>query len=480
MLMMLNVSSMRSGRGSAGGTPFSMKAKIQSDAQSTGTQTSTRTDINSTLRIGAATSRPSGVTPVKRFEDRGEIARGGMSTVRCVFDNLVLREVAMKVLEPTRDFDQLARFVEEAQITGQLDHPNIVPIHDIEMDEQGLPTRFTMKLVRGETLSDTVIAQNVRTLTGEGLEQLLQAFLRICDAVAFAHSRGVIHRDLKPSNIMIGSHGQVYVMDWGVALLRDMARTVDRTSHVRCATDTIPEALGSLTGTPAYMAPEQARGEISEIDERTDVYGLGGILYFLLTQRAPHEADNVEETLKLAKQGDVAPPGAVVAAADQNRLPPLLCRIAMRALSPARDDRYPNVSELKRDVEAFLRGGGWFAQQHFPAGTTIISEGDSADAAYIITDGQCELFKLSDTIDSADFAPRFVCQLGPGEVFGEAAIFTSTPRTGTIIAKTDVTALVVTRAALERELDRSQWLGAFVRAIAQRFVDVDRKLNRRK
>jgi len=457
-----------------------MKAKIQSDdAQSTSTQTSTRTDVNSTLKIGASSAgsskeRPSGVVPVKRFEDRGEIARGGMSTVRRVFDNLVLREVAMKVLEPTRDFDQLARFVEEAQITGQLDHPNIVPIHDIEMDEQGLPTRFTMKLVRGETLCEVLSAMNVRVLSGESLEHLLQAFLRICDAVSFAHSRGVIHRDLKPSNIMLGSHGQVYVMDWGVALLREMARSGDRASHVRCATDTMPEALGSLTGTPAYMAPEQARGEISQIDERTDVYGLGGILYYLLTQRAPHESDSVEESLRLAKQGEVVPPNELFHGPDRARLPPLLCRIAMRALSENVDDRYRSVAELKREIEAFLRGGGWFAEQHFPAGATIIVEGDSADAAYIITEGRCVLHKLAERGES-----RFVCELGPGEVFGEAAIFTTSPRTGTITAKTDVTALVVTRAALERELDRSQWLGAFVRAIAQRFVDVDRKLNRR-
>src|ERR1700712_2393346 len=429
-----------------------MKAKIQSDdAHRTGTQqTSARkeTDVNSTLRIGqhsATTQRPgsqSQVVPVKRFEDRGEIARGGMSSVRRVFDQLVLREVAMKVLEPTRDFDQLARFVEEAQITGQLDHPNIVPVHDIEMDEQGLPTRFTMKLVRGETLSEMLSQMNVSALSGEGLEQLLQAFLRICDAVSFAHSRGVIHRDLKPSNIMIGTHGQVYVMDWGVALLREMARSADRTSQVRFASDNIPEALGSLTGTPSYMAPEQARGEISNIDERTDVYGLGGILYFLLTQRAPHDSESVEESLRLAKEGDVKPPSEVVSTSA--RLPPLLCRIAMKALSPAREDRYRNVSELKRDVEAFLRGGGWFAEQQFLAGATIIRQGDSADAAYIITNGTCALYKLADTgaTDATGTGParesRFVCELGPGEVFGEAAIFTSSPRTGTITAKTDV------------------------------------------
>jgi hypothetical protein len=456
-----------------------MKPKPQSSAHDPEVEDAyTRAESHATLRVGAeASPRPSGVVPVQRFEDRGEIARGGMSSVRCVFDNLVLREVAMKVLEPTRDFDALARFVEEAQITGQLDHPNIVPIHDIEMDDQGLPTRFTMKLVRGETLAD-LLGSSETPLSGERLEEFLQSFLRVCDAVAFAHSRGVIHRDLKPSNIMIGTHGQVYVMDWGVALLREGPRLGDRDSmrvpHVRSAGDTLPEALGSLTGTPSYMAPEQARGEVTQVDERTDVYGLGGILYFLLTQRAPHDADSIEASLELAKAGRVVPPERWT---PEVPVPPFLSRIARRALAADPADRYPSVAELKRDIEAFLRGGGWFAQQSFAAGTTIVKEGDAADAAYIITHGQCELYRLEGSGEGR--AQRAMCELGPGEVFGETAIFTSSTRMGTIVAKTDVTTLVVTRAALERELSRNEWLGAFVRAVAERFVDLDRQLSKR-
>jgi serine/threonine-protein kinase len=417
------------------------------------------------------------VVPVQRFEDLGEIARGGMSSVRRVLDRLVLREVAMKVLEPTRDFDELTRFVEEAQLTGQLDHPNIVPVHDIEMDEQGLPTRFTMKLVRGDTLCDRIAKVGPKRLVGEQLEELLQVFLRVCDAVAFAHSRGVIHRDLKPSNIMVATHGQVYVMDWGVSLVRERFAASDplHAPRVRRAGAFQPEASGSLTGTPAYMAPEQARGEIEKIDERTDVYGLGGILYFLLTETAPHEADSNEESLRLAKLGRIIAPNDQQ---DGDTLPPFLCRIARRALSPEPSDRYATVAELKRDVEAFLRGGGWFAQQFFPAGTVIVREGDIADAAYIVTRGQCELHKLSDPNAAHPQTQRFVCELGAGDVFGETAIFTSSTRTATITAKTDVTALVVTRSALERELDRNEWLGAFVRAVASRFVDIDRQLSK--
>jgi serine/threonine-protein kinase len=297
-------------------------------------------------------------------------------------------------------------------------------------------------------------------------------FLRVCDAVAFAHSRGVIHRDLKPANIMVGSHGQVYVMDWGVAMLREAPRPSDgaKLPRVQGSGDTLPEAFGSTTGTPVYMAPEQARGAVSEIDERTDVYGLGGILYQLLTQRAPHEASTVEEALQLARHGEIPAPADVIADAT---LPPFLCRIATKALASQRQNRYASVDELKRDVEAFLRGGGWFAQHRFAAGTPIVTEGDDADAAYIITQGQCELHKF------VDGESRMVRLLGPGDVFGETAIFSASTRTATVIARNEVMALVVTRAALERELDRSDWLRAFVRALAERFVELDRQVSRR-
>jgi eukaryotic-like serine/threonine-protein kinase len=449
-----------------------MAAKEQTGADVTRAGVNAPADANSTVRLGGAPPRAHAPLPTQRFTDYGEIARGGMSSVRRVFDNLVLREVAMKTLEPTRNFDALAHFIEEAQITGQLDHPNIVPVHDIEMDEQGLPTRFTMKLVRGHTLEERLKECGPPPLAAEQLEELLQVFLRVCDAVAFAHSRGVIHRDLKPANIMVGTHGQVYVMDWGVAMLREAPRASDgaKLPGVQRSGDTLPEAFGSMTGTPLYMAPEQARGEVSRIDERTDVYGLGGILYQMLTRRAPHEAPTIEETLQLAKRGSVPAPADVLPHA---MLPPFLCRIAAKALAPAPQHRYPSVEELKRDVEAFLRGGGWFAQQRFPAGTPIVVEGDAAEAAYIITQGQCGLHK------HIDGAQRFVRTLEPGDVFGETAIFSSSTRTATVIAQTDVTALVVTRAALERELDRSDWLRAFVRAVAERFVELDRKINGR-
>ena len=273
----------------------------------------------------------------------------------------------------------------------------------------------------------------------------------------------MIHRDLKPGNVMVGSHGQVYLMDWGVAQrrLRPELDPRDRS--------TLEPGTSLLSGTPAYMAPEQAWGRNEEIDERTDVYGLGGLLYAVLTRTPPHDGGKLELDLALAKAGVVPAPQEIVS---KYRLPPGLCRIAMRALAPRAADRYPSVAAMRGDIESFIRGGGWFEAVHVPQGTLIVREGDAPDFAYIVTEGQCELFRI------VDGEKHFMRLLGPGECFGETSIFGSSSRTACVGASTDVTLLKVTRDALERELERSEWLRSFVEALAERFIELDQKVRR--
>jgi len=412
---------------------------------------------------GLSAAPPGGDT---RFEDQGHIATGGMAAIRKVFDTVILRSAAMKVMTgAVEEPGTLSRFVEEAQITGQLDHPNIVPVYDIGVDERGLPTRFTMKLVHGQTLAAALDDDAKDPDNQDRLERSLQVFLKVCDAVSFAHSRGVVHRDLKPTNVMVGSHGQVYVMDWGIALLLGDNRTG---SGVRTGgNEALNEAPGTLSGTPAYMAPEQAFGRTWQISERTDVFGLGAMLYEIITFQPPYTGSQQGEEMELARAAKVVPPQQLQ---PDRGLAPGLCRIAMKALSPDPSDRYPNVESLQQEVEAFLRGGGWFAASQFPAGTEIVCEGDLGDVAYIVQTGRCRVEK---TIDGRRVV---IGQMEPGDVFGEAAVFSASPRTATVIAETDVTALVVTGVALERELARNAWLGSFVKALAKRFVDVDRRL----
>ncbi len=257
-----------------------------------------------------------------RYDNLGEVARGGMGAILKVVDRNLLRTLAMKVLEPAdgqKDDTRRAIFREEAQITGQLDHPNICPVHDFGSDGAG--TDFiTMKLVRGRTLADIVHADDYDPSDMRSLRDALNVFLKVCDALAFAHSKGVLHRDLKPENIMVGDFGQVYLMDWGVAkVLPDVPEGVRVSRDGPSATD----QSGSIVGTLMYMAPEQARGESGTIDVRADVFGLGAILYEILTQIPPYYATSIGDLVLMAQGAAWRPPQEVCGT--DLMLPPALC-----------------------------------------------------------------------------------------------------------------------------------------------------------
>ena len=395
--------------------------------------------------------------PGTQLRDEGEIARGGMGSIRKLYDPELRRHIAMKVLEPTTDPNAAQRFIDEARITGRLDHVNIVPVHDLVVDDRGVAT-YTMKLVQGQTLSELVSAQK----TQRDLERILQALIKVCDALSFAHSRGVIHRDLKPDNIMVGSHGQVYVMDWGCAQVIGNDRSI-----VEGRVD--PD--GIVIGTVAYMAPEQALGQITRIDGRTDVFGVGAILYKALTGSAPYPGP-VMVALMCAQQCEVLPPDERTAMAIKP--PPHLSEIAMKAMAADPANRFQTVDELADELRAFLRGGNWFPLHKFAAGSVIVREGDRADAAYIITAGTCEVRQADPTDPKRTVKLR---TLKAGDVFGETAIFADSPRSATVIALDNVSAVLVERSAIEN-LTRSSWLGLFVKALADRFLDVDAQLSR--
>ena len=389
------------------------------------------------------------VTDVDGYQDWGEIGRGGMGAIRYVVDRRLLRQMALKTLPPgvPPKSEAARRFIEEAQITGQLDHPNIVPVHALGQTTRG-DIFFTMKLVRGKTLSDQLLQLGDKRLESRNLERFVRIIIKVCDALSFAHSRGVIHRDLKPSNVMIGTHGQVYVMDWGLALLRDGPRLVSD--------------KGKIIGTPGYMSPEQAWGE-TDVDERADVYGIGSLLYRVLTGKQPHPGADRLAALKKTRVGNVDAPQQV----SEVPLPPELCRITMRALVFEREGRYQNVSELQAELEQFLRGGGWLATRIYKSGATIIAEGDDADEAYIIVSGECEASKF------VSGKRKVLRRMGPGEVFGETAMVTGKPRSASVVAITDLSVKIVTAAALELELGHHSFLGAFVKVLAERFRELD-------
>ena len=240
-----------------------------------------------------------------RYQVLGEIARGGMGVVLKARDVDLGQDLALKVLQNRYrdDRDVVNRFVEEARIGGQLQHPGIVPVHELGNLGDRRPY-FTMKLVKGRTLAALL---QERTDAQDGVARFLTIFEQVCQTVAYAHARRVIHRDLKPSNVMVGAFGEVQVMDWGLAKVLAEGGIADEVNAMAREESTILSARrghagnegesqpGSVLGTPSYMAPEQARGDVARIDERADVFGLGAILCEILTGRPPVGGSTREE-----------------------------------------------------------------------------------------------------------------------------------------------------------------------------------------
>jgi serine/threonine protein kinase len=224
------------------------------------------------------------------------IASGGMGSILQAEDSKLRREVALKamVFDAADDETLKQRFLREAEVLAMLAHPNIVPIYDI-IWEDGQPLFYAMKMVKGRTLQSILnkLRKGDAEMLGEySLDRLLVVFRKICDAVAFAHSKGVLHRDLKPENVMVGEFGEVLVMDWGLAKI--LGEEVPRAEEKDEAREDIEVPLGmtldgSVMGTPQFMSPEQAMGRIDELDERSDLFSLGGVLYAILTLRPPVE-----------------------------------------------------------------------------------------------------------------------------------------------------------------------------------------------
>jgi|GEM_PF-3136059 len=309
-----------------------------------------------------------------RYRVKKEVARGGMGSILRVWDEDLRRHLAMKVMltgehspaggvSPKGGSRALGRFLEEAQVTGQLDHPGIVPVHELGLDPQGR-VYFTMKLVKGRTLKE------VLELAAEGdpawsLPRVLGVILRVCEAMSYAHAKGVIHRDLKPSNIMVGRFGEVYVMDWGLAkLLRDVEEAptpdFDPTESSFDGIDLEPDSPlytmdGDVVGTPAYMAPEQAKGRVAELGPHSDVYSVGAILYHLLSGQIPfEEKGSTSDNRAIWKRLRAGPPPSLATLAPQ--APGELISICEKAMRRDIAGRFATIQELSEELRAYTEG----------------------------------------------------------------------------------------------------------------------------
>ena len=273
----------------------------------------------------------------------------------------------------TQDSETVHRFIEEAQIAAQLDHPNILPVYDLTLDGQGNPF-YAMKLVKGETLEailKKLQSQDPETLKNFHLSHLLNIFLKICDGMAFAADRNVVHRDLKPENVMIGQFGEVFIMDWGIA------KVIDRNSQVtqKTASASIEEIdrlrlddslsvqttiQGQILGTPGFMAPEQVM-DSSNVNTLADIYALGGVLYNILTLLTPHSEIELKPLMKNKVSGVIPTPEKRVREGNvqllhipNKKIPQALSAVCQKAMALNPYERYQTIDELKKDINLYL------------------------------------------------------------------------------------------------------------------------------
>ncbi|HEV8320401.1 MAG TPA: bifunctional serine/threonine-protein kinase/formylglycine-generating enzyme family protein, partial [Myxococcota bacterium] len=343
-------------------------------------------------RIMARGEAPAGAEGA-RYEVREELGHGGAGTVMLAVDHEIGRPVALKTIRGAARAkpESVARFVEEARITGQLEHPSVIPIYDMGTLGDGLPY-YTMRVVQRRSLRDVLAHPALRR--DWPLSRLCGVFVQVCRALAYAHARGVVHRDLKPENVLLGEYGEVYVADWGIAKL--LAETgIDAGPHVPTPLpghghepdepgekderleETVRSytALGSLLGTPGYMPPEQALGDWPNVDHRADLFALGALLYEVLTGRRPFEGRNTVEVLLRTMTEPPRAPRELMPAC-----PLVLEDLCLKLLEKRKEDRPASAKDVAAEVEAYLEGAKERARRQAEAARLVAAAREPAAA----------------------------------------------------------------------------------------------------
>jgi eukaryotic-like serine/threonine-protein kinase len=317
------------------------------------TETDDDPDRTPSYAVGTATSDG------QRFRVLRPHARGGLGAVFVALDAELHREVALKQIldDHADDPTSRQRFLLEAEVTGGLEHPGIVPVYGLGTYGDGRPY-YAMRFIRGDSLKEAIenFHADPALQTDPGrrsleLHKLLRRFVDVCNAIDYAHCRGVLHRDIKPGNVLVGKHGETLIMDWGLAKPTGQsdARSGERTLRPSSASGSAETLPGSALGTPAYMSPEQAEGDLDRLGPRSDVYSLGATLYYLLTARPPFEGDDIGAILRGVQRGDIRPPRTIDPAIDR-----ALEAVCLKAMALKPEDRYGSCRALAEDIERWM------------------------------------------------------------------------------------------------------------------------------
>ncbi len=406
-----------------------------------------------------------------RYIIRRQIARGGMGILFSVYDRDFQRHSVMKVLRPDvkKDVALIKAFVREARITAQLEHPNIVPVHDLGMINGEGPF-FTMKHVQGESLNKIIHhleQEDIEYLEKYDMFALLEIFRKVCDAVAFAHAKKILHRDIKPHNIMVGDFGEVYLMDWG------LAKHLEKRNSKGFDPDATHISPGTvvLKGSPGYMSPEQAGYGDVELDERSDIFLLGATLYHMFTFFPPYIGTSISSILKCARECDYLRPDELALSSLQ--IPDDLARIINKAMSKHKDDRYQSVEEMVADIDDLLYGRMETECIELEPGQLLLKEGEEGDKCFIIESGKLEIVKGEgdNTV--------VLNVLGPGDILGEMALITHEKRSASARAIEKSEVLVLDDKLFQRNLSRlPPWMNNAIMTLAKRLTKADRELTK--
>lgn len=406
----------------------------------------------------------------RRYHFLAPVGEGGISNVSSFFDTRLNRVVALKELRESEQYKEELQqfFINEAKLIGYLDHPGVIPVFDAFLRGDG-GACYTMKLYEGELLTELVEKGKKTDQRHMPLTQSFEIFLKLCETMAYVHDKGVLHLDIKPDNIMIGTYGEVMVLDWGSAYLYDSTRFyeyLEQHTEKTGLAHFAKEGKGIILGTPQYMSPEQTNSSRDTLTCASDIFSAGTVFYEMLTGRHPFPSHHSEELMDQIRALNPPPPHEV-----NSDLPRRLSQLCMRMLQKNPVNRHGSFHDVLRELAECRIAGETLPVKHYDAGRVIFNEGDAGDYSFMILSGQVEISKW------IDGAKRVLARLGPGEVVGELAIISRQPRTATATALEPTRIRVMSKEDVEQELDKlSPWVGKMITGLSGRFIEINDRL----
>ncbi len=406
-----------------------------------------------------------------RYRSLESLGRGGFGSVELCFDQRLRRTIARKAPHPddiVQDDAQVQRLLNEARLICYLDHPGVVPIYDIFLD-QNEQLNCTMKVLDGEDL-ETLLVRGSRQGVRPALQLALKILTSICEVMAYAHDKGVLHLDIKPANIMLGNYGEVLLIDWGTARLYDSARYLDylKASGESTEGGGLEDSYSGLVGTLHFMSPEQLSEPRDVLTPGSDIFSVGVLLYEMLSGRRPFSGNAPEDYVQ-SLYCDT--PTALHEL--RGDIPKRLSEICAKMLHKKKEDRHQSFHEILQDLREFSDTGNSFARQTFQKGEVLLEEGDQGNYALHIIEGSVE---ISVTVDGRR---EVLATRKSGGIIGELSVFSRKPRTATATAMEPTTVSWLTRDSVEKELEKTNpWIGQMIRGLSDKFIEQHQKVTR--